>query len=115
METNFETFAKNLNREEIDLIDKLGNMTDNEISDELAEYIANSPNLMEKIESIIKKEIYKYKDFIEEETEKLWEDEIIDDEYDYSGGLYNCDELYVIAILKAIGILWLPHDANLKI
>lgn len=105
----FKKFANNLTSDDIDLIDKLDNMDGCEITGELAEMIKGHKPLFVTIEEYIKMHINEYEDFIVEETESLYEQELIQDEYDFASGLYNCDEIYVRAILKALGILWLPQ------
>lgn len=105
----FREFVENITREEVDLIDKLNNMCDCEITDELAEIINSNNELYVKIEDFVIKHVVEYEDFIISETEKLYAQELIHEKDDYASGLYNCDEIYVRAILVSIGILWIPE------
>lgn len=105
----FKKFVNDLTVDDIDLINKLSNMCDSEIDDELYEILSKDSNLQNKIEDFVMKYINEYEDFIIKETQYLFDIECIDDVHDYSSGLYNCDELYMRAILNSIGVLWLPE------
>lgn len=110
MKTKFKLWLENLSSDDIDLIDKLENMCDIEISEELVELINdNEEKYYPRIESYIKEHIIDYVYFIKSETRKLWEEDIIDNICDYSSGLYNCDEIYVRAIADALGFMWLVN------
>ena len=98
-----ENFLKNLKKEDIDLTNKLDNLSGNEISEELKEKISENSLLYKRVEDEVLKIAPFYKEAIEEETEKLMEMNIIS-ENDYSSGLYNCDAIYVSAIIRSIGI-----------
>lgn len=104
----FENFVNNITRDDVDLINKLDNMCGCEINSELYEFIRNDSELCTKIEDFVIKHVVEYEGFIIDETESLYEQEFIVRLDDYSGGLYNCDEIYMRAILNAIGVLWLP-------
>lgn len=108
--TKFELWCKNLSSDDIDLVDKLSNMCENEISEELFELIdKNEQKYYPRIEEYIKKNINRYVDFIITETYALYNQELIDSNDDWSSGLYNCDEIYVRAIANALGFLWLVN------
>lgn len=110
MKSKFEKWCNNLSSDEIDLVDKLCNMYESEISEELIELINdNKEKYYPRIEQFIRENIKDYADFIKSETTKLWEEKLINDKFDYSSGLYNCDEIYVRAIIYALGILWMPN------
>jgi len=68
---------------DVDLIDKLENMYESEITDEVYEYINNNEELFNEIENEVVKMLPQY-DF-EDETE-----------------LYDCDEIYMRAIIKIL-------------
>lgn len=108
--TSFEAWAKNLTSDDIDVIDKLENMCENEINEELVELInKNKFKYYPRIEQYVKEHVNQYKSFIVDETCSLFEDEIIDSMEDWSSGLYNCDEIYVRAVADALGFLWLVN------
>lgn len=104
----FEEFVRNITRDDVDLIDKLDNMCGNEITCELAKFINKNKELYSKIEDFVIEHVAEYEEFIVIETEGLYEQELIDEEDDYVSGLYNCDEIYIRAILNVLGIMWLP-------
>ena len=104
----FQEFVENITREDVDLIDKLSNMCDCEITEDLMNFIHKNPDLYSKIEDFVIEHVNEYEEFITIETEGLYEQELIEDEDDYSSGLYNCDEIYIRAILNTLGIMWLP-------
>ena len=105
----FKEFVENITREDVDLIDKLSNMCDNEITENLMNFIHKNPELYSQIEDFVIEHVAEYEEFITIETEGLYVEELIDAEDDYSSGLYNCDEIYIRAILKTLGIMWLPE------
>lgn len=108
MKTKFDKWIKQLSSDDIDLLNKLSNMCENEITEEMVELINNNKDkYYPRIELYIKKHVVEYRDFIKSETSKLWMENLIDDICDYSSGLYNCDELYVRAIADALGFLWM--------
>lgn len=110
MKTKFDEWVKQLSSNEIDLIDKLDNMCDSEISEELIELINNNEEKYYPIiESYIKEHVLEYRDFIKSEASKLWMENLSGDICDYSSGLYNCDEIYVRAIANAIGFMCLVN------
>lgn len=109
-----EEFIDNLSNDDIDLIDKLDNLHGHgQISDEVYKLASEKDNF-ETIEHYIREILQDdignsglaeaYIDFITEETENLYEQEVIDKVDDFTGGLYNCDELYLYAIADALDI-----------
>ncbi len=105
----FQDFVQAITKDDVDLIDKLDNMSGSEITGELAKFINNNNELYSKIEDFVIEHLAEYEDFIVSETEDLYEQELINEPDDYASGLYNCDEIYVRAILNAIGVLWIPE------
>lgn len=106
---NIKEWMKNITSEDIDLIDKLENMCNNEINEELYNLInSNTNKYYPRIEKYIKEHVSYYVDFIVTETQSLYNQDLIDSNEYWSSGLYNCDEIYVKAIVYALGILWLP-------
>lgn len=105
----FKEFVQNITKEDVDLINKLDNMCGSEINDELFEELSNDKEKFSAIEQFVMEHVEEYEDFIVDETKSLYEQEFIDEEDDYTGGLYNCDEIYMRAILNALGVLWLPN------
>ena len=104
----FDKFVKHITRDDVDLIDKLDNMVDCEITGELAEYISENPRVFCAVENFVLRHVKEYEDFIVSETESLWEQELIESKNDFASGLYNCDDIYVRAILHSVGVKWLP-------
>lgn len=79
-----ENVIKNrLGINDVDLVDKLENMYENEITDGVYEYINNNKELFNEIEKEVFEMIFEY-DF-EDDVE-----------------LYNCDEIYMRAIIKVL-------------
>lgn len=106
---NIKEWINNITSEDIDLIDKLENMCNNEINEELFDLIdSNTNKYYPRIEKYIKEHIGYYVDFIVTETQSLYNQDLINHHEDWSSGLYNCDQIYVRAISYALGILWLP-------
>ena len=104
----FDEWKKQLKSEEIDLDDKLSNMCENCLSEELINLIyRNEKKYFSRIEQYIKEHINNYCSFIISETQKLYELDLIESSSDWSSGLYNCDEIYVRAISNALGFMWL--------
>lgn len=86
----------------IDLENKLENMYGSEIDDKVYNLInKNKKTLYPEIERYVSQNLYKYLNFINEETLRLLEEDLID-EYDWTDGLYNCDELYLRAIIYVL-------------
>lgn len=109
-----EEFIDNLSYDDIDLIDKLDNLHGHgQISDTVYD-LCNDEDTFEIIEHYIREilqddigdtELAKeYIEFIVEETESLYEQELIDEADDFTGGLYNCDDLYLYAIADALDL-----------
>lgn len=107
--TDIDIFFEDLIFTDIDLCDKLSNMSENEITEELAEYIMNDYDLQTKIEENVTELAPRFKDFIVDEAESLFAQDLTEN-LDYTSGLYNCDELYVLAIMKAIGFITIPNN-----
>ena len=105
----FKEFVTNITKEDVDLINKLDNMCDSEITGNLMNFIRKNPDLYSKIEDFVIEHVAEYEEFIVIETEGLYDEELIDEADDYASGLYNCDEIYIRAILKVLGIMWLPE------
>lgn len=103
-----EYFIKNLTNDDIDLIDKLDNLCD-QISDyayELMEKDDNFESANEYIKEILTGEAHeelteKYINFIVEETDSLYEEGICEKD-EFTAGLYNCDELYLLVIADVL-------------
>lgn len=107
---SFETWCASLSSEDIDLVDKLDNMCNNEINEELYDLVnKNESQYYPRIEKYIKEHIMNYKDFIITETYALYNQELTDSNEDWTWGLYNCDEIYVRAIADSLGFLWLVN------
>lgn len=109
-EDNFKKWCEELSSDDIDLVDKLSNMCENEINEELYDLINKSESqYYPRIEKYIKEHIMDYKDFIITETYSLYNQELTDSNEDWDWGLYNCDEIYVRAIADALGFMWLVN------
>lgn len=112
MEEKLNNFMKNLSDDDIDLYNKLNNMYGSEINNDiLFDILISNKVLQNEICKIIKEIVYEYKDDIYIETQHLYDIECIDDKYDFSSGLYNCDCIYVRAINKALS---LDYDVEVK-
>ena len=101
-------FIDNLTNDDIDLIDKLDNLSEqiSEYAYELMKEKENFENANEYIKEILQGEACewlteKYINFIEEETNDLYEGGFCEKD-DFSAGLYNCDELYLIVIADVL-------------
>lgn len=109
-EDNFKKWCASLSSEDIDLVDKLDNMCNNEINEELYDLVnKNESQYYPRIEKYIKEHIMDYKDFIITETYALYNQELTDSNENWTWGLYNCDEIYVRAIADSLGFLWLVN------
>ena len=103
-----KNFIKNLTNDDIDLIDKLDNLS-GQISDyvyELMQDEDNFENVNEYIKEILWGEAYEHRtkefiDFIIDETNELYAEDMCA-KNDFSAGLYNCDELYLLAIADVL-------------
>ena len=101
-----------LTKDDVDLIDKLNNMYESEISEEIYEK-CNEPEFFSKIEEEVwnlmknPEEKFHNSDFyvgLEGEYEA-------EDEHDlWSARLYNCDLIYMVAIAAVLG-LQRPNDS----
>lgn len=100
-------WRSNLTREDIDLIDKIenlseGDMIDNTIYEELKINDSFFREVEESIISLLSDKsssvAWYYLDAIENNATELYDMRLTEDMYDYSSGLYNCDELYVSII-----------------
>lgn len=98
LKNNFKTFVENANSDDVDLIDKLGNLSD-EIPENIYDELMNNKSLFEEVESTVISLIPYYKESILDELENLIinceENEV---KWGYCDGLYNCDKIYLEAI-----------------
>ena len=109
-----EEFIENLSKEDIDLVDKLDNLYGHGQISETVYIRASRTRTFEIIESYIEEILIddigdtelaeKYISFIVEETQRVYEEELIDEADDFTAGLYNCDELYLYAIADALDL-----------
>lgn len=107
-----EKFIENLSNEDIDLVDKLDNLNGaGQISDKVYDLASEKDNF-ETIEHYVREILQddigdtemaeEYIEFIVAETESLYEQGLIDEVDDFTGGLYNCDDLYLYAIADVL-------------
>ena len=109
-----EEFIKNLSKEDIDLIDKLDNLNGHaQISDTVCRLASEERTfdiIEHYIDEILSDDIGESSlpqesiDFIIEETQRLYEEGLINEPDDFSSGLYNCDEIYLYAIADALDL-----------
>ena len=109
-----EEFIENLSKEDIDLTDKLDNLYGHGQISETVYICASRTRTFDIIESYIEEILIddigdtelaeKYINFIVEETENLYEQELILNADDFASGLYNCDEIYLYAIADALDL-----------
>lgn len=107
MKKNLNEFIENISVEDIDYIDKMDNLCGGgQISGELYEVLANNKELESKIVQFVIDNVYAYKQTLEENMEDFakWYDEDELENYDYADALYNCDEIFLKAIIYAVGI-----------
>ena len=109
-----EEFIDNLTSEDVDLYNKLDNLCGHaQITDTIYkmasvqtyfEYIED--NVIEILQDSFNcsKRTEKYIAFIKEETQNLFEQKLIKEPDDFTSGLYNCDNLYLYAISRALDI-----------
>jgi len=107
-------FIENLNNENIDLIDKLENLSESAQISEAVYNLCQEKDNFESVEDYIREILQgqvgnseftdEYIDFIVEETENLYEQGLIDESDDFTGGLYNCDDLYLYAIADVLNM-----------
>ena len=120
-----EGFIKNLNKDDIDLSNKLNNLLDgNQICKEVYELMQDEDNF-DSVEEYIKEILCDdigispftkgCINFIVQETEFLYMDGLIDKEDDFTGGLYNCDELYLYAISDVLEMETLDYYMPMKL
>lgn len=112
MKRGTKNIADFLTKDDVDLIDKLNNMYESEISEEIYEK-CNEPEFFSKIEEEVwnlmknPEEKFHNSDFyvgLEGEYEA-------EDEHDlWSARLYNCDLIYMVAIATVLG-LQRPNDS----
>lgn len=112
MKRGTKNIADFLTKDDVDLIDKLNNMYESEISEEIYEK-CNEPEFFSKIEEEVwnlmknPEEKFHNSDFyvgLEGEYEA-------EDEHDlWSARLYNCDLIYMVAIAAVLG-LQRPNDS----
>lgn len=106
-------FIDNLSNEDIDLIDKLDNLCGHGQISETVYNLALKKDNFEAIEHYVREILQddigdtelaeEYIHFINDETQVLYEEEIIEN-IDYSAGLYNCDEIYLYAIADVLDL-----------
>lgn len=103
-------FIKNLTDNDIDLIDKLDNLSGHgQISDyanKLMQEKENFESANEYIKEILHGESHEdltkeYINFIVKETNNLYEQELCEKD-DFTAGLYNCDDLYLLVIADVL-------------
>lgn len=106
MKRGTKNIADFLTKDDVDLIDKLNNMYESEISEEIYEK-CNEPEFFSKIEEEVwnlmknPEEIFHNSDFYEG-LEGEYEAK---DEHDlWSARLYNCDLIYMVAIANVLGL-----------
>lgn len=108
-----EEFIDNLTSEDVDLYDKLDNLCGHaQITDTIykmasvqAYFELIEDNVIEMLQdSMTCPRRDKYIAFIKEETQSLFEQNLINEEDDFTSGLYNCDSLYLYAISRALDI-----------
>ena len=106
-----EEFIANLTNDDIDLFDKLDNLCGHgQISDTVYHMALEDDNfaIIENFIKEILQDVWQLPlterciDFIVEETKNLYDQELIYDIDDFTGGLYNCDEIYLYAISDAL-------------
>lgn len=106
-------FINNLDNLDIDLIDKLDNLYGHGQISETVYNLASKKDNSEAIEDYVREILQdqigdsalatEYIEFIVEETENLYEQDLSDKD-DFSSGLYNCDSLYLYAIADVLDI-----------
>lgn len=103
------SFLKNLTDEQIDLQNKINNLSESGELDMLFEGTTYSESdLMDDeavfwINKYIKEYVKDFKDFIREETEMVFNSGCCK-KNDWTAGLYNCDKLYMDAIANTLDI-----------
>lgn len=112
MKRGTKNIADFLTKDDVDLIDKLNNMYESEISEEIYEK-CNEPEFFSKIEE----EVWNLMKNPEEKFHNsnfyvgLEGEYEAEDEHDlWSARLYNCDLIYMVAIAAVLG-LQRPNDS----
>lgn len=112
MKRGIKNITAFLTKKDIDLIDKLNNMCEIEISEDIYEK-CNEPQLFSKIEE----EVWNLMNNPEEEFHNSDFYEGLEGEYEamdehdlWSARLYNCDLIYMVAIASVLG-LQRPNDS----
>lgn len=103
---NWDYFVENITVEDADMINKLSNMYECEISEYVYDLIANNSELENKIAEKVISFIKNYEDDIKNCMNQFahWYDDEELEKFDYRDALYNCDVLYVDAISEILGI-----------
>ena len=107
MKKNLDEFINNISEEDIDYLDKMDNLCGHcQISAELYDVLANNKELESKIVQYVIDNIYAYQQELEDNMEDFakWFDKDELKKYDYRDALYNCDEIFLQAIIYAVGI-----------
>ena len=96
-----EEYLKSITPEDIKIIDKLDNMYDNELMNKrfYCWLISEKEKAFSFIENNIQKNAEYFMSFIYKETIRLYNEGVVDRADEWSAGLYNCDQLYIKAIL----------------
>lgn len=107
---SIDYFIKNLTNDDIDLVDKLDNLCwHGQISDYAYHLMLEKDNFEsanEYIKEILIGEAHenlteKYINFIVEKTDSLYEKGFCEKD-EFTAGLYNCDELYLLVIAEVL-------------
>lgn len=101
MKFNINSYTNEQLKTIVDLIDKVENMYEGEISDALYDYIIENKNVFDEIES----EIIKLLPWAIEEYNITTDDE-------KETCLYNCDALYMKAICNVMGDKVIPIECG---
>ena len=107
-------FINDLSSNDIDLYNKLDNLCGHgQISDTVYK-LCQDEETFDIIEHYVREILQddigdtelaeEYINFIIEETESLYEQELINEADDFASGLYNCDDLFLYAIADALDI-----------
>lgn len=112
-------FIENMRLDDVDLADKLENLYEAvQISNYVYKTLSNDSEEFCDVENRIinilnsgDEDVEEYIDFIVSETESLYEQELIEEDDDWTAGLYNCDDLYLEAIRDVLCCD--PEDENL--
>ena len=107
MKKNLDEFINNISAEDIDYLDKMDNLCVGlQISGELYEVLVNNKKLESKIIQFVIDNVYAYEQTLRENMDDFakWYEEDELENYDYRDALYNCDEIFLQAIIYAVGI-----------